>query len=646
MKKQIIFLLALFSILWIGTVAQAAIIVGRIGHLEGDIYRYMDVGNEWVETFVDSPAGTGDILATGSGSRAEIIFPNRQVVRLAENAEIEIINLDENTGEFNLVSGLVRFYNNSGKGTLKIRTKRGVVNLPAGSIADLQAEEASLQIWAVRGGSTFLKQDSNSRKETLEVIDQSTNLTIYRNSVAASLGPIDMGWHNWCAERENVWQERQLVRSQYMPEPLQVYSYTLKPHGGWRRVYYRGYNYWAWQPHNVAMGWTPYTTGYWHEWHGDRVWIDNNPWGWVTHHNGHWMQVRGSWMWTPYVHVASTPGVKVSGFSIVFGPRYRPRWHPGRVRWIAYNDYVGWMPLAPRETYYGHRRWGPRSVALKNRSGVNLSININLSDHHHLDHAVVIPRDHFNRRSKTVAKNYNTVKIKNINKTVIVNNYQPLPTITKGKQAKRKQVVKVQTRSRTQVTSPVTKVNRKRVVTLEKNKRVKQIDNPVLTKTKALYKERVVTAGKRTDNPAKVIRKNVITRQERTISTRNAVQGELMVNLEKKPKRASVKRKIKQVVSYDRNKVAFSGRQATTGQVKTAEKNEKKRVEKYRDSKKAKKQKVEQAEEGRGKKYSSRQAMETREQDEREESGRRERYSMNHSGSASLSSLSNRRGRF
>jgi hypothetical protein len=116
--------------------------------------------------------------------------------------------------------------------------------------------------------------------------------------------------------------------------------------------------------------------------------------------------------------------------------------------------------------------------------------------------------------------------------------------------------------------------------------------------------------------------------------------------LKKKPKRASVKRKIKQVVSYDRNEVAFSGRQATTRQEKTAEKNEKKKVEKYRDSKKAKKQKAEQAEEGREKKYSSRQAMETRKQDEREESGRRERYSMNHSGSASLSSLSNRRGRF
>ena len=645
MKKQIIFLLALFSILWIGAVAQAAIIVGHIGHVEGDIYRYMDVGNEWVETFVDSPAGTGDILATGAGSRAEINFPNQLGVRLAENAEIEIINLYEDTGEFYLVSGLVRFYNNSDKGTLKIRTKRGVANLPAGSIADLQAEETSLQIWAVHGGSTFLKQESNSRKETLEVIDQSTNLTIYRNSVAASLGPIDMGWHNWCSERENVWQERQLVRSQYMPEPLQGYSYTMKPYGGWRRVYYRGYNYWAWQPHHVAVGWAPYTTGYWHEWHGDRVWVDNNPWGWVTHHNGHWMHVHGSWMWTPYVHVASTPGVTVSGFSIVFGPRYRSRWHPGRVRWIAYNDYVGWMPLAPWETYYGHRRWGPRSVVLKNRLGVNLSININLYDHHHLDHAVVIPRDHFNRRSKTVIKNYNTVKIKNINKTVIVNNYKPLPTITRRKQAKREQVKKVQTRSRTQVTYPVTKIDKKRVVTQEKNKRGRQLDTPVPTKT-TLYKERDVTAGKRADNSAKVTRKNVITRQERAVSTRNVVQGERMANLEKKPKRASVKRKDRQVVRHDRNKVAFSGRQVTTRQVKTVEKNEKKKVEKYRAGKKIKKQKVEQAEEGRGEEYNSRQVIETRKQDEREGSGRRERYSMNHSGSASLSSLSNRRGRF
>ena len=45
MKKQIIFLLVLFVMLWIGTLAQAAIIVGRIVHVEGDIYRYMNAGN-------------------------------------------------------------------------------------------------------------------------------------------------------------------------------------------------------------------------------------------------------------------------------------------------------------------------------------------------------------------------------------------------------------------------------------------------------------------------------------------------------------------------------------------------------------------------------------------------------------------------
>ena len=150
----------------------------------------------------------------------------------------------------------------------------------------------------------------------------------------------------------------------------------------------------------------------------------------------------------------------------------------------------------------------------------------------------------------------------------------------------------------------------------------------MLTKTKPLYSGKVVTAGKRKDNSAKATRKNAITGQERTVSTRNVVQGERMVNLEKKPKRVSVKRKDQQVVSYDRKKVAFSGRQVTTRQVKTL------------------KQNAAQAEERRDKKYNSQQVMETRKQDKGSASGRQERYSMNHSGPASLSSLSNRRERF
>ena len=87
MKKIILFLLVLFSAMWAGSAVDAAIIVGRISNVEGQIYRYMDVDDSWVATSLQSPAGTQDVLLTGDGSKAEIAFPNDQLVRLDENTE-------------------------------------------------------------------------------------------------------------------------------------------------------------------------------------------------------------------------------------------------------------------------------------------------------------------------------------------------------------------------------------------------------------------------------------------------------------------------------------------------------------------------------------------------------------------------------
>jgi hypothetical protein len=157
--------------------------------------------------------------------------------------------------------------------------------------------------------------------------------------------------------------------------------------------------------------------------------------------------MHGAWLWTPYVHVSYVSGVTVIGFNIRFGKRYRSHWHPGRVRWIAYNDNIGWLPLAPWETYYGKRKWGPRTVAM--RGGTYFSININLSSHRHIDHAVIIPKRHLYNRKPGAINNYNTVKIRNINKTVIVKNYKPLQTAERLRDRKHSTEV---TRTGTEVT--------------------------------------------------------------------------------------------------------------------------------------------------------------------------------------------------
>ena len=422
MKKKIIIFLVLFSALLLENAAFGAIIVGRISHVEGQIYRYMDAGQTWVETFAESPAGTQDVLATGNSSRVEMIFPNKILLQLDENAEIEILNLEEDTADFFLQTGLARFYNRSAALTFAVNTARGTAKAGPGSVIDMLIDGNVVVVAAVRGTITFHSAASGN----VEVLSGSSVLEFHEDSILSRIGPINRYWNSWCQGRENVWSQKQLVRSEYLPETMQEYAHVLEPHGNWHRIYYRGYYYWAWQPSNVAVGWAPYTTGYWYGWQGDSVWIDHNPWGWVTHHHGHWLHMHGAWMWTPYAHVSNIPGVTVVGFNITFGREYRSYWHPGRVRWITYSGHIGWLPLAPWETYYGYRRWGPRSMLVQ--GGSNFQININLSGHKHVGHAVIIPKRYFPHQGRLVINNYNTVRIRNINKTKIIKKYSPVAT--------------------------------------------------------------------------------------------------------------------------------------------------------------------------------------------------------------------------
>jgi hypothetical protein len=491
MKKHIIFILVLFSIVWLASTAFGAIIVGRIAHVEGKIYRYIDVDQSWIETFVESPAGTQDTLTTGDDSRAEIAFPNNVLVGLDEHGEIDILEIADDTGIFALQTGLARFYNRNAAGSLAVETVMGTVKVGPESIVDVRVHKNSVVVSAVHGEATF--QSSRSDIEKLEVITGSTSLEFHEDSIIAGIGPIDRNWDRWCASRVDIWSRNRVVHSKYLPETMQEYAYTLEPYGNWRRIYYRGYYYWAWKPRHVTIGWAPYTTGFWHDWREGSVWIDHNPWGWVTHHHGHWIHMQGAWLWTPYVHVSYVPGVTVVGFNITFGKAYRPYWHPGRVRWISYSNHIGWLPLAPWETYYGYRQWGPRSVVM--HGGTNFNININLKNHRYVDHTVIIPRQHFYQKGPLIT-NYNSVKIKNINKTVIVKNYKPLPTMKKQKNRKYgSRKTRADTREKRIVSQPEKQKTRKRAAATTGQHRRKQ--NAAKQDPKAEQQEKIVYKDKR-----------------------------------------------------------------------------------------------------------------------------------------------------
>jgi hypothetical protein len=98
-------------------------------------------------------------------------------------------------------------------------------------------------------------------------------------------------------------------------------------------------------------------------------------------------------------------------------------WYPGRVSWIHSGIYVGWVVLAPQETYYSRRHWGDRHAMVVNNVNIT-QININVRNYTYAEHAVVVNRDQLYR-----VNNYRDVREKNVNRTTIINNYNAAPVI-------------------------------------------------------------------------------------------------------------------------------------------------------------------------------------------------------------------------
>jgi hypothetical protein len=125
-----------------------------------------------------------------------------------------------------------------------------------------------------------------------------------------------------------------------------MYSSDFEENGRWVNVPEYGY---VWTPTVVVIGdWAPYRHGRWVWRGGNYVWIGYEPWGWAPYHYGRWtFAARIGWCWVPPAR----------------GDVY---WSPGYVGWVRSGDHVAWVPLAPRETYYGYGNYGRYSTNITN----------------------------------------------------------------------------------------------------------------------------------------------------------------------------------------------------------------------------------------------------------------------------------------
>jgi len=391
-----------------------AVTVGRVYYIEGDLLRYVPAENDWVAAVKDAPFSSGDTLYTGIKGMAELIIPNGTWIRIGDNTQIQFIALDTDLSEIDVASGVARFYNKSSSTVVKTTSPFGYVLAYPGAVFDFYVGENSVEVVPVKGKISFIHTATNAR---YEISAGNPSILADQNQVSSGEGTVDPDWDRWNTGRETFWAAKTRLGGRsvgYLPPSLQPEAYALEENGSWESVPYEGSSRWFWRPSTIAVGWSPFTMGRWTDWDGDQIWIPGEPFGYVTHHYGNWVYARNYWYWAPPVVTvrAGLPLLDIGFF-----------WSPGRVSWIHSGTYVGWVPLAPRETYYSHRNWGgPHDMVVTN---ANLGqININLRNYAYANQAIVVPQNEFYGVS-----NYGKVRVANINSATIINNYRAAPVV-------------------------------------------------------------------------------------------------------------------------------------------------------------------------------------------------------------------------
>ncbi len=390
---------------------EPGVVVGRVYHIEGDLLRYVPDVNDWVAVVKDAPFGAGDALFSGTSGMGELIVPNGTWIRVGNSTQLQVIALNADLSEMDVATGVARFYNKGYDTVIRATSPFGYVLADSGAVFDFYVGENSVEVVAVRGKVSFVHTATDAR---YEVSAGSPSIIADQMQVSLDKSGVDPEWNRWNNLRENYWATKTSVRGrsvEYLPSNLWDEAYALEENGRWESVFYEGQPRWFWRPTTVVAGWSPFTMGRWTYWYGDQCWIPAEPFGYLTHHYGNWVYARNSWYWAPPV-VSLRVGLPLLDIGYF--------WYPGRVSWIYSGLYVGWVPLAPHEMYYGHRHWGGRHMTVVTGRSIPY---VNIWNHAYAHHAVLVDQNHFSR-----VNNYRDVRVY-MNRAAIINNFRGAPVV-------------------------------------------------------------------------------------------------------------------------------------------------------------------------------------------------------------------------
>jgi Family of unknown function (DUF6600)/FecR protein len=319
----------------------------RLSLIQGDVaIQTKETGEEWGAAVINTPLIPGTKIWNPEKGRSEIQFFDGSYLRASEDTEIDITNLGVGSNGDVVQVGVPQGRSYVSYAGSDAQNSVFQVDTPITSIMSYGPSKFQVDIYndgatevSVLRGSVYV-QGQNGRT----LVDSGTMLSMDSNQNAelSAMRPED-AWISW-----NLSRDYSLARagdsSRYLPASLDVYSNDFDTHGRWTNTADYGY---VWTPIGVVADWAPYRAGRWCWIGDDYVWVSYEPWGWVPYHYGRWAFIRNTgWCWVP-------------------PPAAAVYWAPGFVAWIHTPTYVSWVPLAPRETYYGQGYYGPWSVDVR-----------------------------------------------------------------------------------------------------------------------------------------------------------------------------------------------------------------------------------------------------------------------------------------
>ena len=343
--------MAFFFILLLFPIASyAALDIMSVSLLEGEVQIYTEETGEWVPASINMPIKEGDRIWAAERGRAELHFKDGTYLRLDQKSALEVLTVENNSYQFQLSTGHL-FANYRGKdGTLlQIDTPESSVRAyEKGKFRVDVFDSARTEITNFRG--TVYAESREGRTE----IGRGRTLYITERG-DAEFGPLPPAdeWEKWNRQRDTKLAEWR-PPSKYLPDDLRSYSRDFDDNGRW--VYAEEYGQ-VWIPNAVvSVGWAPYRLGRWVWIGGDYTWVSYEPWGWVPYHYGRWSFLSSiGWCWVPPLRGAV-------------------HWGPGYVGWVITPTHVSWVPLAPREIYYGHGHYGPHSVNITKLNVTHINV--------------------------------------------------------------------------------------------------------------------------------------------------------------------------------------------------------------------------------------------------------------------------------